>query len=1033
MNNHIVSRTVLSIFLLFAGIIQSNAFSPLNTHPEVQLGLTGVASYGSPMFANAMFMETRGWKVIGTNAAPASDQLDELGYPKYLTSGTKLYVNPGQNSGAAQPTYGGRICISWEGDADIRCAGSYLTSTTPATGLAVNGRRFYDNGTNPNGVYLVIYDINPANPPKNIRIWLNDLRNPSKSLAPEEQGGVTHFLHPTFAERFGNEAFFMFRFMNWTVTTECPIIKWSDRRKPNHCFQTGTINNIIKVGVNYEEIINTCNQFGKDMWINIPAKADEEFVKNLAKLIDGQDPDKTGFAGLNKNLRCFVEYSNEMGWAFWQTYCTDQGKLQSPVQLGTTWAAYQKAKVASWFRSVVGATNEQYKVVQALQSPNAYGSEIELGITCTSYGPTLTPSGAPDYIAVTSYVSNNMEDYIFNDLNFTNPTIRDKELSKYFREYEKRQLQATTSISGVDYTSGISDVAISMSKKFGKPIVVYEGGSGMGLTGDKYVLDCKVVPSNTAGATRKIFYNYIETCGAGNQAKYMDFITATHTHPLMYDMFNVAFSLSKKAGAKTLSQFGDIGDTSASLVQYGWWYCMRDLKQDPNQAYRYKFWLDWYNEQKDIREINDSIGIAPHFITKSLLKSAKVGESCLNEISFTKGDGQNTVKLISRKEHLPQSLSFAISDSKITISGTPVAGEEGDYYFLYRILDANNDPAYGVYMLKVLPAPLDTVFAYEDFGTTEGAIYQKTTGTGFTGSWMMSNSSATDIFIKATTPLSYSGLKTSRGCYIDGGTNNRICARSLDVSKFDYLINSSYSTLIRQPNSTLWFSALVRRTDNVTNRDIFRFLQGSLYSDKYQSQIAIQINTSGYFQLDCINPAFTQFTSNATSVYCNPNQTYLVVMELNFNSDRDSVKLYINPAIDHKNPVALIPNARFGTELGQFYPLTKYAYVGKNALSVSADDIRFGDSFKAVTPTDPNSAVSKNEINPLTIFASDNLLHLNDATNSYDMSIFDATGKLILKKFINQKNTTIPLNLKGLVIVNCSNKSFFVSRKIQLN
>ena len=1032
MVNQIFTRVAITFFLFFAGIIQSKAFTPLNTHPEVQLGLSGVSSYGSPMFANAMYMETRGWKVVGTNAAPASDQLDELGYPKYLTSGTRLYVNPGQNSGASQPAYGGRICISWEGDADIRCAGSYLTSNTPATGMAVNGRRFYNNGTTPNGVYLVIYDINPANPPKNIRIWLNDLRDPSKSLAPEEQGGVQYYMHPTFEERFAVEAFSIFRFMNWTTTTDCSIVNWSDRRKPNHCFQKGIVNNVDLVGVCYEDIITMCNKLGKDMWINIPAKANEQFVKNLAKLIDGQDPDNTGFQGLNKNLRCFVEYSNEMGWAFWQTYCTEQGNLQSPVQTGRKWAAYQKARVASWFRSVVGSTNEQYKIVQALQSSNPTDSEIELGITCTTYGPTLTPSGAPDNIAVTSYVSNKMEEYIFNDLNFTDPTIRDKELSKYFLEYEKRQLQASASVSGVDYTSGISDVAISMSKKYGKPIVVYEGGSGMGLTGNKYVVDCKVVPSSTAGATSKIFYNYIETCGAGNQAKYMDFIIATHTHPLMYDMFNVAFSLSKKAGAKTLSQFGDIGDTSANLVQYGWWYCMRDLKQDPNQAYRYKFWLDWYNEQKDIREINDSVGIAPHFITKSLLKSAKVGETCQNEISFTKGDGQNTVKLISRKEHLPQSLTFSVSDSKITISGTPVAGEEGDYYFLYRILDADKDPAYGVYTFKVLPAPLDTVFAYDDFGTIEGAVYQKNTGTGFTGGWMMSNSTASDIFVKTTTPLTYSGLKTSGGGYIDGGTNNRVCARNLDVSKFDYLINSSNNTLIRQPNSSLWFSALVRRTETVTNRDVFRFLQGSLYSDKYQSQIAIQINTSGYFQLDCINPALTQFTSNATSVYCNPNQTYLVVMELNFNSDKDSVKLYINPAIDHKNPVALIPDARFGTELGQFYPLTKYAYVGKNVLSVSADDIRFGDSFKAVTPTDPNSAVSQNEINPLTIFASEKLLHINGATDSFDMNLYDATGMLLMKKHINQQSATIPLNFKGLIIVNCSNKSLFVSKKINV-
>lgn len=1029
MNKHINLQRTLTYLLLLNIIFRLQAFTPLNTHPEIQLGLTGISSYGSPMFANAMYMETRGWKVVGTNAAPAADQLDELGYPKYLTAGTKLYVNPGQNSGTSQPAYGGRICISWEGNADIRCSGTYLTSSTPSTGMVLNGRRFYNNGTNPSGVYLVIYEIDPTNPPKNIRIWLNDLRNPEKSLAPEEQGGITYFLHPTFADRFGNEAFFMFRFMDWTVTNETEIVNWNDRRKPDHCFQEGKVGNLATVGVCYEDIISVCNTLGKDMWINIPARASEDFVKKLAALIDGKDPDGTGFAGLNKNLRCYVEYANEVGWGFHQSYCTAQGALQSPTQNARTWAAYQKARVSSWFRSVVGATNEQYKIVQAIQSANQSGSDSELKITCTTYGPTLSPSGSPDLIACTSYISNKMEEYIFNELNYRDNAKRDEELSKFFLEYEKRSLQSLATETGVDFTSGISSAATELSKFYNKPLCIYEGGSGMTLNANKSVLNCKVVASGTSGSTSTNFYNYIETCGSGNQAAMLDFLKDAHNHSLMYDMFRVAFSLSKNAGVQSLSQFGDIQSGS---LQYGYWACMNDLFQDVNQAYRYKFWLDWYNEQKDIREMNDSLGIKPHFITKNILKSAKVTQSYNNEILFSKGDGNNMIELISRKEHLPAGLIFSVSDNKIVISGTPDTGSEGDYYFLYRILDVDKDAAYGVFKLKILPAPKDTVFAYDDFGSSTGAVYQQNTGTGFYSYWVQSNSAASDIFIKNDSPLSYPGLKSSAGSYLVGGINNRICARSFDVSKFDYLINTTNPSQIRQPNTGLWMSALVRRTENNTNRDFLRLLQGTLYTDKFNSQINIQINSNGYFQLDCINPAFTAFTSVPTNIYCNPDQTYLMVLEVSFGTENDSVKLYINPSLDHSKVGELIPNARFGTSFGQTYPLTKYAFVGKNALSVSIDDVRFGDSFKAVTPSDPNALTTNPQTRLVKIFNSNGNIQIENNIEAAEINVYNCIGTLLTSQKITDAENLLSVPYKGLVLVNYRSKSLQFSQKVLL-
>ena len=61
------------------------------------------------------------------------------------------------------------------------------------------------------------------------------------------------------------------------------------------------------------------------MWLNVPAKANDEYIAKLAQLVkfgsDGDQPytsaqDKPVFAPLNPGLKVYVEYGNELwNWA----------------------------------------------------------------------------------------------------------------------------------------------------------------------------------------------------------------------------------------------------------------------------------------------------------------------------------------------------------------------------------------------------------------------------------------------------------------------------------------------------------------------------------------------------------------------------------------------------------------------------------------------------------------------------------------------------------------------------------------------
>ncbi|MDD2797681.1 MAG: hypothetical protein PHV20_03720 [Bacteroidales bacterium] len=677
----------------------SQEFNPLNKSKEIQLGLSGIASYGRAIFANALFQETRGWRAVDAANTPVdSEQIGADGYPVFLKPGQVLFAHPGHDASANCASYAGRICVTWEGEADIRLPNArFCSSPSLATGSVVNGKRYYDNGLMPDGVRVEIVAINPKNPPKNIKVWLNDSRNPAKSLDPAEQNGKEYLLNPAFSSRFGVDAFFMYRFMDMTDTNHSDIAQWSDRRSSTHCFQKGKINGV-DVGMSYELILDICNTSGKDLWINIPAKADEEFVKKLAMLIDGDDPDHTGCKGLNKNLRCYVEYANEVGWSYWADYCTSKAKTEG-LPSGRHFAAMQKARVASWFRSVVGENNERFKMVQCIQTGSMYFSDIEMDITCKSYGPTLKPSGVPDFMGVTAYVSNQMEQFVFDELNYWDKKERESQLNLFFNEFERRALSGGSTVSGVDFTSGISSVAKDLRTTYGKPIVIYEGGCGMSLTHKRCAKDCKIVPTNTMGANCNSLKKLADSCGGSDN--YVNFIREAHKHPLMAKMFDICFSLSKAEGVESLSQFGDVQDVEAN-IDYGYWACMNDLSSNPPSALRYQFWLKWFKEQRQIREIGSPAGASPQFFSAPEIEPFYVNKVNEREILFGNGDGKTEVKLISRKETLPSRVKIEYQSGKIIISGKPLKSDQGNYFLLFRLLDQDNDPAYRVFKLNIV-------------------------------------------------------------------------------------------------------------------------------------------------------------------------------------------------------------------------------------------------------------------------------------------------------------------------------------------
>ena len=103
---------------------------------------------------------------------------------------------------------------------------------------------------------------------------------------------------PLFTRAFKDHLarFSTLRVMDWLHTNGSTVSRWADRATP-------ATRHASAAGVPWEHIVALANQTGKDLWVNIPALADDDYVRQLARLLR---------TTLRPGLRVYVEYSNEV-------------------------------------------------------------------------------------------------------------------------------------------------------------------------------------------------------------------------------------------------------------------------------------------------------------------------------------------------------------------------------------------------------------------------------------------------------------------------------------------------------------------------------------------------------------------------------------------------------------------------------------------------------------------------------------------------------------------------------------------------
>ena len=435
------------------------------------------------VFADAM-KTSRQWSDLGT--MNATNALDFNGWP---TKDASIVVWHG--IGSMQGTHR----LSFNGQATV----------TTGFGSASIGNQSYDAANNVTTADLVYNDTDGSG----LQLSFSNTKRTASSatntgitnvvlMRPKTVGGSTPYTTEVFTDPFISalSSFTVLRTMDFMATNSNPGIQWSDRTRPNHASQA-VGNPTIPAGgwqgrgAAWEYAILLANQTGKDLWINIPAQATDDYITKLAQLImygsDGTTPYTSTQAspvwpGLDPGLRVYVEFSNEV----WNTAGAFQQSTQnhnaamaevnaggSPLNFDANtndwnWAWRRVTKrtveISNIFRAVCGDSAMMNHIRPVLMSQLGYAD----GPLLQAMHMLVDYYGNPDRVA-TPHLPNY---YVYGIGG-----------SGYYGPTDESSVNAIFSTMGSGFVPALQSDA-NWALAFGLKRIAYEGGPSFDTTGD---------------------------------------------------------------------------------------------------------------------------------------------------------------------------------------------------------------------------------------------------------------------------------------------------------------------------------------------------------------------------------------------------------------------------------------------------------------------------------------------------------------------------------------------------------------------
>jgi hypothetical protein len=335
-----------------------------------------------------------------------------------------------------------------------------------------------------------IFEITPMpGTPLELRITATDpgdhLRGLRLLLPGRQNGSRTEMFNPAYLDLL--RPFRSLRFMDWGRTNSSRVADFSGRA------HVGDVTYATDSGVPLEIMVDLANTLDADPWFNVPTRATNDYVRQMAALVD---------RCLEPGLVPRVEYSNET-WnsAFDQfTYTEDQGERLGLAPgdrfvAGLRFTAHRTLTIWDIWAATLG--DRPYRRVIASQSANTFTGETELTYRRRAGEPSAGQRA--DEYAIAPY--------------FTVPGLDDPDRLTELRSLTVKELldRAAADVDGRIQNELAANRALV--DEFGINLAAYEGGQHLvGAAGnqDDGRLTDKLIAANRTSRIGLIYSRYLE-------------------------------------------------------------------------------------------------------------------------------------------------------------------------------------------------------------------------------------------------------------------------------------------------------------------------------------------------------------------------------------------------------------------------------------------------------------------------------------------------------------------------------------------
>jgi hypothetical protein len=298
-----------------------------------------------------------------------------------------------------------------------------------------------------------------------------------------EQLHATQSFHPAFLADM--RGFRSLRFMKMSGAIASRLVRWDQRpRLTDAMWSSGN-------GIPFEAMFEMANSVGADPWIALPPPADDDFVRQFARLAK---------QSMKPGSNLILEYGNEP-WNSAPPY-NEAGNLyeknakakwpgagRPAWEQRLNWYAYRSVQVCRIAKKEFGAEASRVKCVVNSQAANAEVAEVmlecklardELGGAC---------SRSLDALAIAPYFGHYIGDWAYLNTVDAWPDLPDRGVGKVFEEIFARDAQGKpvtpplwTPKSGTPREGALEQAKwwVAANKKVadrhGLPLYAYEGG-----------------------------------------------------------------------------------------------------------------------------------------------------------------------------------------------------------------------------------------------------------------------------------------------------------------------------------------------------------------------------------------------------------------------------------------------------------------------------------------------------------------------------------------------------------------------------